>query len=51
MWGPDYGDQVDYLRAFIKSLRKKIEPNPEQPQYITTEPWVGYRFNGTPTAP
>jgi two-component system KDP operon response regulator KdpE len=46
VWGPDYGDQVDYLRAFIKSLRKKIEPNPERPQYITTEPWVGYRFNG-----
>lgn len=50
VWGPDYGDQVDYLRAFIKSLRKKIEPNPESPQYITTEPWVGYRFNGTPEA-
>jgi two-component system KDP operon response regulator KdpE len=48
VWGPDYGDQVDYLRAFIKSLRKKIEPNPEQPQFITTEPWVGYRFNGAP---
>ena len=47
VWGPDYGDQVDYLRVFIKTLRKKIEPNPEQPQYITTEPWVGYRFNGT----
>jgi len=46
VWGPDYGDQVDYLRVFIKSLRKKIEPNPESPQYITTEPWVGYRFNG-----
>lgn len=46
VWGPDYGDQVDYLRAFIKSLRKKIEPNPDNPQYITTEPWVGYRFNG-----
>jgi two-component system, OmpR family, KDP operon response regulator KdpE len=45
VWGPDYGDQVDYLRVFIKSLRKKIEPNPEQPEYITTEPWVGYRFN------
>ena len=48
VWGPDYGDQVDYLRAFVKSLRKKIEPNPEQPQYITTEPWIGYRFNGVP---
>ena len=46
VWGPDYGDQVDYLRVFIKTLRKKIEPNPEQPQFITTEPWVGYRFNG-----
>ena len=46
IWGPDYGDQVDYLRVFIKSLRKKIEPNSDQPKYITTEPWVGYRFNG-----
>jgi two-component system KDP operon response regulator KdpE len=46
VWGPDYGDQVDYLRVFIKSLRKKIEPNPDQPRYITTEPWIGYRFNG-----
>ncbi len=47
VWGPDYGDQVDYLRVFIKNLRKKIERNPERPEYITTEPWVGYRFNGT----
>jgi two-component system KDP operon response regulator KdpE len=46
VWGPDYGDQVDYLRVFIKNLRKKIETNPENPEYITTEPWVGYRFNG-----
>ena len=46
VWGPDYGHEVDHLRAFIKSLRKKIERNPEQPVYITTEPWVGYRFNG-----
>jgi two-component system KDP operon response regulator KdpE len=44
VWGPDYGDQVDYLRAVIKNLRKKIESNPETPQYIKTEPWVGYRF-------
>ena len=46
VWGPDYGDQVDYLRVFIKNLRKKIESNPENPEIITTEPWVGYRFNG-----
>jgi len=48
VWGPDYGDQVDYLRVFIKTLRKKIELRPDQPQYITTEPWVGYRFNEIP---
>jgi len=48
VWGPDYGDQVDYLRVFIKNLRKKVELNPERPEYITTEPWVGYRFNGLP---
>jgi len=46
VWGPDYGDQVDYLRVFVKNLRKKMEPNPEEPQYITTEPWVGYRLKG-----
>jgi two-component system KDP operon response regulator KdpE len=45
VWGPDYGDQVDYLRVFIKSLRKKVEPNPDAPVFITTEPWLGYRFN------
>ena len=48
VWGPDYGDQVDYLRVFIKNLRKKIETDPEHPEFITTEPWVGYRFNGQP---
>jgi two-component system, OmpR family, KDP operon response regulator KdpE len=48
VWGPDYGDQVDYLRVFVKNLRKKIELNPERPEYITTEPWIGYRFNGAP---
>jgi two-component system KDP operon response regulator KdpE len=47
VWGPDYGHQVDYLRAFIRTLRKKIELNPDNPQYVTTEPWIGYRFNGT----
>jgi two-component system KDP operon response regulator KdpE len=48
VWGPDYGDQVDYLRAIIKNLRKKVELNPDDPQYVVTEPWVGYRFNGMP---
>lgn len=44
VWGPDYGDQVEYLRVFINQLRKKIEANPAQPRYLLTEPWVGYRF-------
>ncbi len=44
IWGPDYGEQVEYLRVFIKQLRRKIEPRPEKPRYILTEPWVGYRF-------
>ena len=48
VWGPDYGNQVDYLRVFIKNLRKKIEVNPDNPQYILTEPWVGYRFSDSP---
>jgi two-component system, OmpR family, KDP operon response regulator KdpE len=47
VWGADYGHQVDYLRVFIKSLRKKIELNPDEPVFITTEPWVGYRFNNS----
>jgi two-component system KDP operon response regulator KdpE len=48
VWGPDYGDQVDYLRVVVKNLRKKIESSPEHPRYIKTEPWVGYRFNTLP---
>ena len=45
VWGPDYGDQTDYLRVFITHLRKKIEPNPAKPKYILTDPWLGYRFS------
>jgi len=44
IWGPEYGTELDYLRSFVKALRKKIEPNPSMPQYIVTEPWVGYRL-------
>jgi two-component system, OmpR family, KDP operon response regulator KdpE len=44
VWGPDYGDQVDYLRVFVNQLRKKIEVNPSSPVYLLTEPWVGYRL-------
>ena len=45
VWGPDYGEQVEYLRVFIKQLRRKIERQPDKPVYILTEPWVGYRFH------
>ena len=45
VWGPDYGDEVEYLRVFVNQLRKKIEPDPARPRYIVTEPWLGYRFN------
>jgi two-component system, OmpR family, KDP operon response regulator KdpE len=44
VWGPDYGNQVEYLRVFVNQLRKKIEPDPANPRYILTEPWLGYRF-------
>jgi two-component system KDP operon response regulator KdpE len=44
VWGPDHGDEVEYVRAFIKQLRKKIELDPANPKYLLTEPWVGYRL-------
>jgi two-component system KDP operon response regulator KdpE len=50
VWGPDYGEETEYLRVFINQLRKKIEPDPRHPCYILTEPWVGYRFE-LPAAP
>jgi two-component system KDP operon response regulator KdpE len=51
VWGPDYGDETEYLRVFINQLRKKIEPDPTHPKYIHTDPWVGYRFEPTGPAP
>jgi len=44
VWGPDYGDEPEYLRVFINQLRKKVEADPAKPRYVLTEPWVGYRF-------
>jgi two-component system, OmpR family, KDP operon response regulator KdpE len=44
IWGPDYGNETEYLRVFINQLRKKIEPDPANPKYIHTDPWIGYRF-------
>jgi two-component system, OmpR family, KDP operon response regulator KdpE len=44
VWGPDYGDEVDYLRVIMNQLRKKVEAQPSAPVYLVTEPWVGYRL-------
>lgn len=44
VWGGQSVQQPEYLRVFINQLRKKIEPGNEQPRYIVTDPWVGYRF-------
>ncbi len=44
IWGPGYVNQSQYLRVFIAQLRKKIETEPNQPEYILTESRVGYRF-------
>jgi len=44
IWGGDYTEQTEYLRVFVRHLRKKIEADPAKPRYILTEPWVGYRF-------
>jgi two-component system KDP operon response regulator KdpE len=42
VWGPEYGEEREYLRVFINRLRKKIEPSPQDPQFLIKEPWVGY---------
>jgi two-component system KDP operon response regulator KdpE len=44
VWGPDYGDEVEYLHVLVNQLRKRIEPDPSRPRYILTEPWFGYRL-------
>jgi DNA-binding winged helix-turn-helix (wHTH) protein len=44
VWGLEYGGELEYLRSCICALRKKIEKNPANPEYIVSEPWLGYRF-------
>ena len=50
VWGPEYGGELEYLRTYMKLLRRKIEDDPSQPRYIRTEPWLGYRLLD-PSAP
>jgi two-component system, OmpR family, KDP operon response regulator KdpE len=44
VWGQEDADHTEYLRVYMRQLRKKLEPDPERPQYILTEPGIGYRF-------
>jgi two-component system KDP operon response regulator KdpE len=44
VWGPEYGEESEYVRVFMRQLRSKIEDDPSKPWFITTEPRVGYRF-------
>jgi two-component system KDP operon response regulator KdpE len=45
VWGPEYGNELEYLRTFVRLLRKKIEDDPQNPVYLLTDAYVGYRFN------
>jgi two-component system KDP operon response regulator KdpE len=51
IWGPEYGTELEYLRSYVKALRKKIEQDPSQPRYLLTEPRVGYRLCNPLDAP
>jgi len=44
VWGEPEADNIEYLRVYMRQLRKKLEDNPAQPQFLLTEPGVGYRF-------
>lgn len=44
VWGPADADHTEYLRVYIRQLRKKLEADPQRPEFILTEPGVGYRF-------
>jgi two-component system KDP operon response regulator KdpE len=44
VWGPEYRDQLDYLKTYISRLRKKLEDDPEKPKFLLTERGLGYRF-------
>jgi two-component system KDP operon response regulator KdpE len=44
VWGPQYGDETNYLRVHMAHIRRKLEPDPSHPRYFITEPGMGYRF-------
>ncbi|HLF28472.1 MAG TPA: response regulator transcription factor [Anaerolineae bacterium] len=45
VWGEAEADHIEYLRVYMRQLRKKLEADPEHPQILLTEPGIGYRFN------
>lgn len=45
VWGPEYGEEAEYLRVYMGKLRQKIEADPLKPKYILTERGIGYQFN------
>jgi two-component system KDP operon response regulator KdpE len=45
VWGPDYGNEIEYLHVFVNQIRKKIERDPSNPRHLMTELRVGYRFS------
>lgn len=47
VWGPEYGEEADYLRVYIRQLRLKVESEPSRPKYILTEPGIGYVFRSS----
>jgi two-component system KDP operon response regulator KdpE len=51
VWGAEYGDELEYLRTFVRQLRKKIEDDPRHPQYLLTDAYIGYRFKEQPPEP
>ena len=51
IWGPNAVDQPEHLWVLVAQLRKKIEPDPGNPRYLLSEPWVGYRLASSPLAP
>jgi two-component system KDP operon response regulator KdpE len=44
VWGTEYGNELEYLRTFVRQLRQKLEEDPSSPEYILTDPYIGYRF-------
>lgn len=47
VWGAEYGNELEYLRTYIRQLRVKIEDDPANPRYLLTESHIGYRFSDT----